>query len=346
LKTSIKFIIATFAVLLIASLALNIYQLHLFSKAELTGDLTYSRPDEEKKDFYATNPSPSSFTRDIDFQRDGYQPQKSIPFWVKSVLANILNLNVSRFDAQIKIFCYQVRGASDNIRNCVDKLQVWSVKKEGAEEAYVAITGTPAETAGTSITDVCKEKPCQSYRLAHLVKKGERTSVVSDTGFIFSERSSKNISISLLKVSQGGISVWALERDLPLNDNFLTKLTLFLSDGRSVRNIASMIIDAEWFDAECLLNADLNPSAGKSCKRQLNGSLRTDFKNSTYWYPSNLVYTNDLNAKGSGVGVNFNIETQSYDVPERAKTEVVELIDQLSFSPTENEEIPVQEEVE
>ena len=123
MKTSIKFIIATFVVLLIASLVLNIYQLHLFANAELTGDGVTSSTERNRANSDDFTQQFSSFTRDIDFQKDTFRPQKSIPFWIKSVLANALNINLSRFDSQIKIFCYQVLSTNSNVRNCIDDLK-------------------------------------------------------------------------------------------------------------------------------------------------------------------------------------------------------------------------------
>ena len=346
MKTSIKFIIATFVVLLIASLALNIYQLHLFANTELTGDGVIGSTEKNRVDSDDFNQQFSSFTSDINFRKDTYRPQKSTPYWIKSILATALNINLSRFDSQIKIFCYQVRSTNSNIRNCIDELKVWSISEDDTDEAYVAIIGKPAETAGTSIKDLCAEQPCNSYRLAHVVKKGESSSIIADTGFTLSEKDSKNISINLLKISQGGIPAWTVERTVPFKSNLLIEMSMHLSDGRKIRNIGDLIIDGTWIDGECLFDADTPTNAQNTCERQLEGNLKTDFKNSTYWYPANLVYNNQLNVKGSGIKLNFDIETQRYVIPERASSEIVQLIDQLSSSPTNNEEIPVLKEAE
>ncbi len=346
MKTSIKFIIATFVVLLIASLALNIYQLHLFANTELTGDGVTSSTEKNRANSDDFTQQFSSFTRDIDFQKDTFRPQKSIPFWIKSVLATALNINLSRFDSQIKIFCYQVLSTNSNIRNCIDDLKVWSISEDDTDEAYVAIIGKPADTAGVSIKDLCAEQPCSSYRLAHIAKKGESSLIIADTGFTLAEKDSKDISINFLKISQGGIPAWTVERTVPFKSNLLKEMSIHLSDGRKIRNIGDLIIDGTWVDGECLFDADPSTNAKNSCERQLDGTLKTDFKNSTYWYPANLVYTNQLNVKGSGIKLNFDIETQRYTIPDRARSEIMQLIDQLSFSPTENEEISNLEEIE
>jgi hypothetical protein len=339
LKTYIKFSIATLAALLVASLALNIYQLHLFANTELTGDGNLDNADESKADTKEPTDQFSSFTRDIDLQKDAYQPIKSIPYWIKSVLATALNVDLADFDSQMKIFCYQLRGSNSDIRNCIDEFKIWSIKEKDTEEAYVAIIGEPADTADTTIEDLCAEQSCNSYRLTHLARKGESSSIVADTRFTLAAKNSKNLSINLLKISQGGIPAWTLSRSVPFKNNFLKKMSLHLSDGREVRNIGELIIDGTWVDGECLLASNHQTSVDNSCERQLNGNLRTDFENSTYWYPSNLVYTNELNVKESSIKLNFDIETQHYMVPEAANSEIIEMIDQLSFSSTENENI-------
>ena len=84
--------------LVIASVGLNVYQMHMFA----TADLSTPASERLSQDLGRENSAPNTgFVLNIDLLNDGYKPTRSYPFWVKEGLGGALNINISQFDLSL-----------------------------------------------------------------------------------------------------------------------------------------------------------------------------------------------------------------------------------------------------
>ena len=315
-------------VLLVLSAGLNVYQIHVFSTEDLrigsSGGIEQSTSVSIRQ----------NFVLEVDIDKDGYNTVRSNPFWVKEKLGNILNIEVKRFDSLIQTFCYYIESEGIDVKNCIDSVNVWIQPIDGREEAYIAITGEPIDSAGVDVSKLCREQVCRSFRLIHLSREGKKTFVAGDSGYQTIQTNEKNLRFGLVKIGQSGILALTKKVDWFGADIATTDLSIYLSTGRSILEVLRIPIAGSWTDADCMDVAEDEPIKFKEeCGKQFSTDLVTNFKKSPFWSPGDLLLTNSLNAKGTPVRVAFDRNENQYAIPDQISPGIKELMVLLSYQP-------------
>jgi hypothetical protein len=318
--------------LVIASVGLNVYQMHMFA----TADLSTPASERLSQDLGRENSAPNTgFVLNIDLLNDGYKPTRSYPFWVKEGLGGALNINISQFDSLIKTYCFSIDSSGEYIRNCIDKLQVWIIPTDIGEEAFVSMTGSPVDTASIRARELCANQVCRSFRLLHFSREKKKTRVVGDSGYKTIEVNEQNLNFTLLKLSQGGISGWLRSVDWFDDDLATTDVSLHLSTGKNIIEAARIPVKGSWVDAECM-SVDTDTEKMKfpeECTKGFSSELITNFEQSPHWSPADLRLTNTLNAKGTPLNIKFDRETNKYLLPDQVSPGIKDLLTTLRYRP-------------
>jgi hypothetical protein len=314
--------------LLVLSAGLNVYQIQVFSKQDLgTGS---SGGTEQSTGETARQ----NFVLEVDINKDSYNTVRSNPFWVKEKLGNILNIDVKRFDSLMQTFCYYIESEAIDVKNCIDSVSVWIQPVDGREEAYIAISGEPIDSAGVDVAKLCREQVCRSFRLIHLSREGTKTFVAGDSGYQTIQTNEKNLRFGLVKISQSGILALTKKVDWFDADIATTDLSIYLSTGGSILEVLRIPIAGSWTDADCMGVAEDEPvKFTEECGKQFSTDLVTNFKNSPFWSPGDLSLTNSLNAKGKPVRLAFDRNENEYAIPDQIAPGIKELMVLLSYQP-------------
>ena len=312
--------------LLVVSAGLNVYQIHIFSTED---SLSSSKGGREP---VVNGNSRQNFVLEIDVNEDAYKVVRSNPFWIKEKLGNILNIDVRRFDSLMQTFCYYIESEGTDVKNCIDSVNVWIQPIDGREEAYIAITGEPIDSAGVNVSKLCKQQVCRSFRLIHLSREGKKTFVAGDSGYQTIQTYEKNIRFGLVKIGQSGILALTRKIDWFGRDIATTDLSIYLSTGRSILEVLRIPIAGSWIDADCMDVSDDEPiKFQEECSKQFSSKLITNFKDSAFWSPGDLLLTNSLNAKGTPVRLAFDRNENQYQVPYQLAPGIKDLLLQLSY---------------
>ena len=323
-----RFIFVLISLMLVTSVALNVYQLHMFATADLSkigdpDDLTSMSPEDALS---------TDFILNIDVINDGLRTSRSYPFWVKEKLGNVLNVNINQFESLIQTYCYVIDVDGADLRNCIDSFKVWIQPSAEREEAFIAIIGEPVDTARRSSSAVCSQQACRSFRLLHFAAEKDAVFVVSDSGYRTIAANEKNMDLNLIKISQGGLSAWTKKVDWFDGEISTTDLSIYLSTGKNIVESLKIPIKGSWIDADCMEVAEDEPiKFQQECTRHFSSNFTTNFQQSPFWSPSDLNLSNSLNIKGAPLKIMFDRETNQYLIPEKVTPDIKDLLRQLHY---------------